>query len=804
MHTIASNRFRNCLLARAAALVVTAGLGPCASAQSAGDDAGTPRPKDDSVRLGTITVVGQGDRLGAGQMLNEDAVKARSTVTRQATEKDRATANPYQALALLPGINAYSHDATGLFGGGLTVRGFNSDQLGFTINGVPVNDSGSYSVFPQEYADLENLCTQSVAPGNPDVEAPHIGATGGSVNLITCDPEDMRRLRVSQTLGDLHLSRTFLRADSGRFADGKAKVFLSYSHTQADKWKGAGSARKDHVDSGFSLDLSPDDRILGSVLYNRALNNNYMTMSLAQLAANGYSWDFSPSFTPGHLVGVNGSAQKETGPSPAFYALSVNPFENAIVSVSGSFKLADNTYLKVQPYLWYGFGTGGTQQTTLSETGFLNTATGKLGAGVDLNADGDTLDTVIVARSSVTHTSRPGVTAELSRSFGSHQFRLGLWYERAEHRQTQPAVPVDNAGNPTDIWLQRGQLLRPDGSVYQGRDWLTLSPAYQVYASDSIGFMDERGVLSLGLRAPRITRDFTNNASEGSNSQTAYRITNTYSELLPQIGLRFNIDKQQQVFANVGKNFRAPPNFAFAPTNNNVKLVNGVPTLAGAIEAETSIVTDVGYRYQGPALSLSVTGFNVDFKNRQANAYDPTLDKSIYTNAGDVNNRGIELELGSAPVGGLSAYASLTLQQSEVRNDITLTKGQVVPTTGKQFPLTPQAMLGASLQYTAGPLYARVKLKRTGTQYATLMNDEQVPGYTVVDLDAGYTMGNLGSLRNAQLRFNISNLTDTKYRNPSSGTVVNALAVGTTPASTVFYYLGAPSFVSMTLSADFQ
>ena len=813
MNTPNSKPFPFSRLARAASLVL-ASTGACvALAQTNTDDSGTPRPKDDSVRLGTITIVGQGDRLGAGQMLNEDAVKARSTITRQATEKDRATGNPYQALSLLPGVNTFNHDATGLFGGGMTVRGFGADQLGFSINGVPVNDSGNYAVYPQEYTDQENLCTQSVAQGNPDVESPHIGATGGSVGITSCDPEDKRRFRFAQTLGGLSLSRTFVRADTGRFADGKAKMFLSVSHTQANKWKGDGGAKKDHVDAAFSLDLSADNKIVGSVLYNRAVNNNFLTMSLSQLNANGYYWDNSPSFfstntQAGHIPAVNGTAQVEAAPfstansKPPYYALSVNPFENAVVSVSGSFKLAKDTYLKVQPYYWYGFGTGGTQQTALSESRFLDKTTGATTAKVDLNGDGDTLDTVTVARSSVTRTHRPGITAELNRTFGNHQVRLGVWYERAEHRQTQPAVPVDNAGNPTDIWLQSGQILRPSGSAYQGRDWLTVSPAQQLYASDSISFMEDRGVLSLGVRAPKSTRNFTNYASEGSSSQTGYTYEKSFSEVLPQVGVRFNFDKTSQVFMNVGKNFRAPPNFAFAPSNANIKIVAGVPTMVTPIDAETSVVTDMGMRLQTKAMSLSATLFNVDFKNRQANSTEPVTNLTTYVNSGSVRNRGLELELGTAPVGGWSAYLSVTSQKSEIKNDVTL-RGQLIPLKGKQFALTPELMAGASLQYSAGPLYARVKLKHTGEQMATLMNDEVVPAYTTADFDAGYKLGDLGLMRNAQLRLNISNLSNEKYRNPSSGTVVNAVAVGTYAASTVFYYLGAPRLLSVTFSGDF-
>ncbi|NCW18769.1 MAG: Plug domain-containing protein, partial [Betaproteobacteria bacterium] len=83
----------------------------------------------------------------------------------------------FQLIDLLPGVSTFSHDPTGMFGGGLQVRGFNSDQLGFTIDGVPVNDSGNFAVYPQEYTDAENLCQLTVTQGTVDIDSPHVGAT---------------------------------------------------------------------------------------------------------------------------------------------------------------------------------------------------------------------------------------------------------------------------------------------------------------------------------------------------------------------------------------------------------------------------------------------------------------------------------------------------------------------------------------------------------------------------------------------------------------------------------------------------
>jgi iron complex outermembrane receptor protein len=386
--------------------------------------------------------------------------------------------------------------------------------------------------------------------------------------------------------------------------------------------------------------------------------------------------------------------------------------------------------------------------------------------------------------------------------------KFGLWYERAQHRQTGPAVAVDASGNPVDPWLRGPQILRPDGTPFESRDWLTVSPAYQAYFADTISLLNDQGVVQLGLRTPHITRKFTNYASEaGGNSLIAYSFEKTYSALLPQLGLRYNLAKEHQVFANIGKNFRAPPNFAFAPTNNNISFVAGVPVLTGNVKAETAVATDVGYRYQGKDATLSATLFHVDFKNRQSNAFDPATQKSIYTNAGATKKEGLEFEAGSPVWNGFTGYASLTLQKETAKDNITVlstgTNSVTLASAGKQFTLTPNTMVGLAVQYTAGPLYARVKVKHTGRQFATLLNDEAAPAYTLGDLDLGYKFADFGPLKSPLVRLNISNIGNTRYRNPNSNSQLTNQAVGTRPADVVSYYLGAPRLFSVTFSGDF-
>ncbi|MBC3885814.1 TonB-dependent receptor [Undibacterium griseum] len=754
---------------------------------------------NDPVDSKQVTITGK--KVGMGLMVQENAPKARSTITAEELAKQRPTGNAYEALELMPAVNSYNYDATGLFGGGLTLRGFNSDQIGATINGVPVNDSGNFAVYPQEFVDQENTCTQFVTQGSTDVDSPQIGATGGNFGITTCDPSKEKRFRVMQTLGGLNLSKTYMRYDTGLWSDGKSRFFISASHAQADKWKGEGGAKRDHVDIGFRTDFDKFNSINGTILYNRAINQNISTFNLADLNKNGYYYDYSTTFI-GHAAPTPGKAGND--PSQAFadsfYKLTQNPFENVIASATAKFRIGQDTDVKIIPYYWYGYGNGGVQQKLVSESGFLNQATGKNTATVDLNGDGDTLDKVIVANASVTRTNRPGVTASVTHNFENHQVLAGFWYERATHEQFGPMVLVDANGNAADIWLKEGRVLRPDGTPYQSRDWKTISTGYQFFLQDTISMLNDKFTLNVGLRAPTMKRDFTNKPNEGAG--IGYNISKSYSELLPQLGARYQIDNNNQLFASLAKNMKAPPNFVYA-TTSNVVIVNGQASMPVDVKAETSYNLDVGYRHQSDQLTGQFTVYAVDFRDRQATAYDPVSNTSSLTSVGKVKTKGFEIELGNTPVNGWSFYSSVGYAKSEIQDDLVVSKTATLPTAGKQMTLTPTWKAGLSAQYETAVWYTRLKAKYTGSQWATMTNDELVPGYTLLGLDAGYQFPNTTWFKKPTVRLSISNLTNEKYRNPSSFNVTNAQPYGTAAGKGVFYYLGAPRFTSVTFSADF-
>ena len=764
--------------------------------------------------VGRVTVEGRPGGADTGLIAQEDTPKARSAVNRQHLEQLNPSSGVFQTIELLPGVNAFSQDATGLFGGGVRVRGFASDQMGLTINGAPVNDSGNFAVYPQEYTDNENLCEVFVTQGSTDTDAPHVGASGGNIGLVTCAPKDKFGVRLAQSLGGLSYSRTFARVDTGSFGQSGAKAFVSYSKSKANKFKGAGGADRDHIDLGAEMRPSKDLFFSTSLLYNDAVNNNIRTLTNAQIAASGRGLDFGTA-APQHLTPVAGTAQLESAPGDGYYGFQLNPFRNTLWTAKGEWKVSKDLSLSAEPYYWYGYGTGGGQLQTLQES----SSPTQLGRGVkDINGDGDTLDRVMVYGSSVTKTQRPGITFKANYRFENHTVNGGYWMERARHAQTGPRVTFDNKGNPASLWLDDSSkyLLQQDGSVYQARDWMTISSANSLYVQDTIALMKDRLQLQLGLRNSTIERDFTNYANAGSSnavtgrSDGTYNIKRTYQKLLPSVGVKFNLDASRSVFANVAQNFRAPSNFVLSNLMTGGSVVNGV--LGGTrlrspvVDMETSVNMDIGYRAQTESTTFSGSVFLVNFKNRIARSFDTTSQTLTDYNVGDATMKGFELETGHKLNRNFALYGSLTYTDSNMKRDLqnALPPAAAEATAGKQFPDTPKWLAAASLNYSEGPVFASVNAKYTGKAFSTLVNDEAMPSYTVFNLAAGYRLPTSTFFKNPLVRLNVSNLFNKEYvriNTPSgSSFTVRALGAGGFAPS---YYLSAPRFASVTLQSDF-
>ncbi|MQA52361.1 TonB-dependent receptor [Pseudomonas piscis] len=722
---------------------------------------------DDTVDVGAVNVAGK-QSLGNGHMIKEESAKARSTVTKEAMDQMAPTANAVDKLKYTPGINVSSTDATGLSGTSFTMRGMNSDQVGLSSDGFPINDSGDYSIYPNLMGDSENFSEVFVTQGSSEADGPHIGSSGGNIGLVTIRPTKDFGVFVKQSVGSNNLRKSFARLNTGDL--GGFKTWVSASHTEGDKWKGKGTLRADKIEWNTLFEDGNGNSTNAIFKYNKQENYNYNSVSKAQFQNQGRRVDYSES-----TVFKNGSVSQS-------YKLNRNPFESLTASVTQRFQLRDDLSLTFNPY--YVWSNGGSFSGQTATT--LSSSSSKAG-----NYDLTGLPAGSYYRPSWTETWRPGMTTKLKWDLNEeHSLDFGYWYERARQRQTQPFIGIKGNGAPENVWGDYNgsdQLVDRNGATVQGRHQYTVTPAQKLWVQDTWQATPDL-TLTGALAYQHVERDGNN---LGSLTDKPEKRNARYHQFLPSFNAKYQIDPNNQAFYNVTRNMRTPPNYVLYNKGDAISL-----------KPELSWNQELGWRYSEDNMALSATLFYITFKDRQISTTDVNGDY-VVANVGEVKNRGLELEWSGLLPHNFNYYASYTYTKSEQMDDLT-NKNVLLPTSGKQLANVPENMFNLSLGYDDSRYYGNVVGKYVGAFYGDLTNDEKISGRTVFDLNAGIHLPvDKKVLKSATLRFSMLNVFDKEYLASTRTVSFNSVRTNGLAPSTAYYNVGEERTAMVSLEAAF-
>lgn len=116
-----------------------------------------------------IVVTGTRDKAVGGVEL-PDTPKAKQVLTEEIIRRQRPGQTVNDMVNLVPGVSFQNNDPWGAGGGGFTMRGFGSDRISQTVDGIPLNDSGNYSIYTNQQIDPELLQSVNVNLGTTDVD----------------------------------------------------------------------------------------------------------------------------------------------------------------------------------------------------------------------------------------------------------------------------------------------------------------------------------------------------------------------------------------------------------------------------------------------------------------------------------------------------------------------------------------------------------------------------------------------------------------------------------------------------------
>jgi iron complex outermembrane receptor protein len=169
-----------------------------------------------------------------GGITAPDTTKAKAALTSEVIQRQNPGQTILDTINLVPGVSFQNNDAYGSSGGTLNIRGFASDRISLTVDGVPLNDSGNYAIFSNQQFDPEIIGEVNVNLGTTDVDSPTASAAGGTVNYRTIVPRKEMGAMVSASIGEFDFHRLFGMIETGSFTPWDTRAFVSASYAKND------------------------------------------------------------------------------------------------------------------------------------------------------------------------------------------------------------------------------------------------------------------------------------------------------------------------------------------------------------------------------------------------------------------------------------------------------------------------------------------------------------------------------------------------------------------------------------------
>jgi len=755
----------------------------------------------------SVTVTGRSARTtapGAGLMKVETAPKAVQSITRDFIAKQSPTTNAQQLLRMLPSTNVTDADPYGLFSGTSRVRGLDTSEVGYVLDGAPLNDIGGSAFYSNEVVEAEDLDSVSLQPGSVNLDTPTISAAGGLTTMTMKDPAMKAGGLIDMSYGTYKMNREFIRLDSGVIGNTGIRAFIGFSHTHANNYMGPGGSEKKHIDFKAVKDFNNGSRTSLVVAYNDQVSDSYnyggfTASNYRNLIEKGNSDSYAATYAGPNSTGAN------------FYKLHVNPFENVIASAPTTIVINRNFHIDDTPYFWHGIGNG-TGASVLTEG---STYYGTNNESIDLNGNGriSKSDTVLALTPSNQEQFRPGNTIKGVWDIDKHnELTLGYWYEWSSLLQYSPVGIVNQqTGIASNIWGVQGNYSLPNGQPYWYRNWNTFTQVNMVFIGDTAKYFNDRLTVNAGFKEAMVHRSLYNQIPG-----TTYNRTVNVAEPLPQLGASWQFDARNQIYADVATNFRAPSNTSLADQISNT---TGKPSqYGGSSKSEYSIAEEIGYRYNGPLIIGSISYFHYNFTNRQLslNYYVNGASYSQTANAGGQTTNGVDVQLSTRPLWfHLRPYATFEYLDSRIDNNIQATgtlNGHTItdylPTTGKNAIASPHVQAKLGIDYDDGKFFLGADLDYVGKQYSSLMNDESMPDFITNNVYGGYRFHRFGYLKAPQIQVNMANLTGATYRTGIYTYQNNAKATtgvfgSTVSGSAPAYYIQPGFYIALTLSSAF-
>lgn len=686
-----------------------------------------------------------------------------------------------EILKLTPSVYA-TKDGGGYGDSRINLRGFDSNNIGVLINGVPVNDMENGRVYWSNWAGLSNVTSTMQVQRGLGASRLAISSVGGTINIITRSTDVQRHGSFSSAIGSDGFARQNLTLSTGLLDNGWAATFSGGRDVGTRYIEGL-----DYEGWSYFLNVS------------KQVNPNHTLALTAFGAPQTHNQRFPRQMIQTYRDHPDG---RRYNPAMGYkngqlYTASFNFYHKPQISLSHYWSVSPETTLSTSAYV--SISSGGGRRIAGDNSNWLryNTTTGlpfemtkltpngylDFDAVMAENARSEVGSTAIVSNAINQH-DWYGVLSTLSRDIDNLEITggLDLRYYRGYHFQQiedllggEYYLDVTAGGNSRNVNRAPNTLLRRGDKIsYHDLGevrWAGIFSQAEYVTDDYSAFLSA----TLSHTGYRRTDYFIYRTNPELHSDLQNNVTDwvTFNAYSFKGGANYNISDEHNVFMNAGYFTRAPFfRFAFIGFTNEVNI---------GVKHERVSSLEVGYGYRSRFLSGNLTIY-------RTNWLDKALTRSIgpvMANLTGLNalHQGIELDFISNPVPKMTFKGMFSIGDWQWTDDVIADiydENQQYIGTYEVF--AGNLMVGNSAQTTAGfsldyevlprltlgldfthfdRLYANFNVENRTVPEERGLQAWQMPSYQVFDLSARYSF-RIGDL-NASIFANVNNLFDTEY-----------------------------------------
>ncbi|OYW81642.1 MAG: TonB-dependent receptor, partial [Asticcacaulis sp. 32-58-5] len=241
---------------------------------------------------------------GQGQSRQIQAVKASELAL------EAPGTSPLKAIDKLPGVTFQSADPFGAYEWStrIGVRGFNQNQMGFTLDGVPLGDMsyGNHNGLHISRAITnEDVARVELTQGAGSLSTASTSNLGGTLQFFSRDPSYDMGGELAGTVGSEAMHRLYGRFETGEIAQlNNLRAYVSIADQKTDKWKG-GSEQKQRQISAKAVMPVGEGELSGFFNRSERREQDYQDMSFDMISRLGRDWDnFQPNWALANQVGA--------------------------------------------------------------------------------------------------------------------------------------------------------------------------------------------------------------------------------------------------------------------------------------------------------------------------------------------------------------------------------------------------------------------------------------------------------------------------------------------------------------------